>query len=167
MATTIEGRLRRAALALTASAAMLTFVAVLPPGAGEIAVASASVQTVDSTTDVPALPALPPGTPPAVAQDFGAAMQTLQDALGDGGDVTPSDDSDDFDTTQQEEQDDEAQQQQDDDDQMQNQLNQMMLNNEEMQQQEDEQAQEQNDEAQQQVDEGLQQAQQDEQEAGQ
>jgi hypothetical protein len=164
MPTSIKGQLRRrAVLALTASAATLVFVAVLPPGAGEIAVASASVQTVDSAGPMP----LPPGTPAPVAQDFATAMQTLQSALGNGDDVTPSDDDDDFDTTQQEEQDEQAQQQQDDSDQLQNQLNTMQLNNEEMQQQSEEQAQEQNDEAQQQVDDGLQQAQQDEIDAGQ
>ncbi len=155
-----------AVVALAASTAMLAFVVVLPPGAGEIAVASASVGAVHS--DAPAPPPLPPGLPGPVAQDYATVMQVLQNLPANGDDATSGDDDGDVDTTaQQGDQQLQDQLNQNQSDQQQNQLNsdqmvqqQNLLNSEQL-------SQEQNDQAQQQVDEGLQQAQQDEIDANQ
>jgi hypothetical protein len=167
-----RSRLLHAVVAVPAIIAALAFVDVLPPGTSEIAVASASVGTLAADSPmpspVPMPPPLPPGLPvPApVAQDFATAMQALQNLAGNGDDVAPSDDGDDFDTSQaQDQQQQDLQQQQDQ--QIQNQLNtnaviqnQDNLDSEQL-------TQEQNDEAQQQVDNSEQQAQQTEIDAGQ
>jgi hypothetical protein len=122
-----RSRLLHAVVAVPAIIAALAFVDVLPPGTSEIAVASASVGTLAADSPmpspVPMPPPLPPGLPvPApVAQDFATAMQALQNLAGNGDDVAPSDDGDDFDTFQAQDQQQELQQQQDQ--QIQNQLN--------------------------------------------
>jgi type IV secretory pathway VirB10-like protein len=165
-----RSRLLHAVVAVPAIIAALAFVDVLPPGTSEIAVASASVETLDSAHDgpmpppVPVPPPLPPGP---LAQDFAAAMQALQNLAGNGDDVTPSDDDDDFDTSQAQEQQQEEQQQQDQFDQTQNQLNTNELNQDQADSDSEQQTQEQNDESQQQVDNSEQQAQQTEIDAGQ
>jgi hypothetical protein len=79
-------------VAVPAIIAALAFVDVLPPGTSEIAVASASVGTLDSAPDGPMPPPvpMPPPLPPGpLAQDFAAAMQALQNLAGNGDDVTP------------------------------------------------------------------------------
>jgi hypothetical protein len=160
---------RQAVIALTASTAMLAFVVALPPGTGEIAVASASVGTQDLPANgpmPPPFPALPP-LPAPIAQDVATGMQQLQNLAENGDGVTPSDDGGDFDTTEAQEQEQQQQLDQDQSDQLQNQLNTNQLNDEQNQLNSQQLAQDQNDEAQQQVDDGLQQAQQDEINAGQ
>jgi hypothetical protein len=167
-----RSRLLHAVVAVPAIIATLAFVDVLPPGTSEIAVASASVGTLAADgpmpSPVPMPPPLPPGLPvPApVAQDFATAMQALQNLAGNGDDVAPSDDGDDFDTSQaQDQQQQELQQQQDQ--QIQNQLNtnQVIQNQDNLDS--EQLTQEQNDEAQQQFDNGEQQAEQTEIDAGQ
>ena len=169
-----RSRLLHAVVAVPAIIAALAFVDVLPPGTSEIAVASASVGTLAADGPMPSPVPMPPPLPPAlpvpapVAQDFATAMQALQNLAGNGDDVAPSDDSDDFDTSQaqdQQQQQQELQQQQDQ--QIQNQLNtnaviqnQDNLDSEQL-------TQEQNDEAQQQFNDGEQQAEQTEIDAGQ
>jgi hypothetical protein len=169
--TSQRSRLMRAVVVVPAAVAAVAFVGVLPPGASEMAVASAAARTLDSAPDAPApvpIPPLPPGLPAPFDQEYATAMQALQNATGAGPDVTSSDDDDagGFDTTQADEQQ-QGQLQQDQDDQTQAQLN----TDEENQVQSDldteQQAQERNDEAQQQVDDGLQEAQQTEIDAGQ
>jgi type IV secretory pathway VirB10-like protein len=161
-----RSRLLHAVVAVPAIIAALAFVDVLPPGTSEIAVASASVGTLDSAPDGPMPPPvpMPPPLPPGpLAQDFAAAMQALQNLAGNGDDVTPSNDDDDFDASQAQEQ----QQQQDQFDQIQTQLNTNELNRDQADSDSEQPTQEQNDEAQQQVDNSEQQAQQTEIDAGQ
>jgi hypothetical protein len=163
-----RSRLLHAVVAVPAIIAALAFVDVLPPGTSEIAVASASVGTLDSAHDGPMPPPvpLPPPLPPGpLAQDFAAAMQALQNLAGNGDDVTPSNDDDDFDASQAQEQ--QQQQQQDQFDQIQTQLNTNELNRDQADSDSEQPTQEQNDEAQQQVDNSEQQAQQTEIDAGQ
>jgi hypothetical protein len=102
-----RSRLLHAVVAVPAIIAALAFVDVLPPGTSEIAVASASVGTLDSAPNGPMPPPvpMPPPLPPGpLAQDFTAALQALQNLAGNGDDVTPPDDDDDFDTSQAREQ---------------------------------------------------------------
>jgi hypothetical protein len=163
-----RSRLLHAVVAVPAIIAALAFVDVLPPGTSEIAVASASVGTLDSAPDGPMPPPvpMPPPLPPGpLAQDFAAAMQALQNLAGNGDDVTPSNDDDDFDASQAQEQ--QQQQQQDQFDQIQTQLNTNELNRDQADSDSEQPTQEQNDEAQQQVDNSEQQAQQTEIDAGQ
>jgi hypothetical protein len=167
-----RSRLLHAVVAVPAIIAALAFVDVLPPGTSEIAVASASVGTLAADSPmpspVPMPPPLPPGLPvPApVAQDFATAMQALQNLAGNGDDVAPSDDGDDFDTSQaQDQQQQDLQQQQDQ--QIQNQLNTNALIQNQDNLDSEQLTQEQNDEAQQQFNDGEQQAEQTEIDAGQ
>jgi hypothetical protein len=108
-----RSRVMRAAAVVPAAVAALVFVGVLPPGASEMAVASASVRTLDSAPDGPApspvpIPPLPRGLPAPFDQESATAMQALQNVAGIGGDATPSDgvddDAGDFDTSQAQEQ---------------------------------------------------------------
>jgi hypothetical protein len=168
-----RSRLLHAVVAVPAIIAALAFVDVLPPGTSEIAVASASVGTLPADgpmpSPVPMPPLLPPGLPvPApVVQDFATAMQALQNLAGNGDDVAPSDDVDDFDTSQAQDQQQQEELQQQQDQQIQNQLNTnaVIQNQDNLDSQQL--TQEQNDEAQQQVDDGEQQAEQTEIDAGQ
>lgn len=163
----------QAIVGVAAAIGLLSFVVVLPPGSGEIAVASASVQPLD----VPPAGPLPPPpdlvaqglaaatqalqnmpVPPGVQQNLASAMGGLQNLPANGGDAPSSDD--DIDNSQEAEQQEAEQQQQDEWDQTQEQLNSDQQNDEQAELNAQQQAQEQNDEAQREADEGLQQAQQ-------